>query len=271
MKFSHTSVTIGAVVVTALLTSTVSAGAAAVLITGAQIKDGTITAADLATNSVTGAKVQDKTLTSADFAPGTLLRGPRGASGGGIGLVQGVPTVKVLPAGYTLVTATCAGNQVAVAPQYSLASKQTDASPWGAYTGTKVSLHFSMQSPDQTAWMYAFENTEQAMQVRVTAGVLCSPQVGSIGLVQGVPAVTVIPPGYTLVTATCAANQTAVAPEYSVSAGQAPTWHPYTGTKVSLQLSTQAASQSAWVFAFENTEQATHVRVTAGVLCSTNP
>ena len=172
MKFSHTSLTIGAVILTAVVSSTVSAGAAAVLITGAQIKDGTITAADLATNSVNGAKVQDKSLTSADFAPGTLLRGPRGASGGGIGLVQGVPAVKVLAPGYTLVTAMCAGNQVAVAPQYSLSAGQ--APTWHPYTGTKVSLQFSMQAANQSAWVYAFENTEQAMHVRVTAGVLCS-------------------------------------------------------------------------------------------------
>ena len=80
MKFSHTSVTVGAVVVTAVLASTLSAGATA-LITGAEIKDGTITARDLADGSVTSAKVHDGTLTRRDMAPGALIPGPRGVAG----------------------------------------------------------------------------------------------------------------------------------------------------------------------------------------------
>ena len=94
MRFSHTSVTVGAVIVTAVVCSTVSAGAAA-LITGAQIKDGTITAADLATNSVTSPKVKDGSLTAKDFAAGTLLRGvpgPRGIPGPATGHAGGALT-----------------------------------------------------------------------------------------------------------------------------------------------------------------------------------
>jgi len=81
MKLSQTGITVAAVVVTAVLTSTISAGAAAVLITGAQIKDGTITTVDLADNAVTGDKVKNGSLTSSDFAAGTLLRGATGATG----------------------------------------------------------------------------------------------------------------------------------------------------------------------------------------------
>jgi hypothetical protein len=81
MKLSHTGVTVAAVVVTAVLSSTISAGAAAVLITGAQIKDGTITTVDLADSAVTGEKVKNGSLTSQDFASGTLLRGATGATG----------------------------------------------------------------------------------------------------------------------------------------------------------------------------------------------
>ena len=186
MKFSHTSVTVGAVVVTAVLASTLSAGATA-LITGAEIKDGTITARDLADGSVTSAKVHDGTLTRRDMAPGALIPGPRGVagqrgpqgvpgpSGGSIGLVTGVPTIQVLPAtaGLHIVRAFCAHNQVAVAPEYSL-TWSLHSPAFGPYVGSNVRLNFSMQSPDRTEWIYGFVNTENAAVVKVTAGVLCS-------------------------------------------------------------------------------------------------
>ena len=71
MKLSQTSLTGGAVVIAAVLSSTISAGAAA-LITGAQIKDGTITSADLATNAVTSAKVKDRSLVGNDVSRDSL-------------------------------------------------------------------------------------------------------------------------------------------------------------------------------------------------------
>jgi hypothetical protein len=45
---------------------------AATLITGAQIKDGTVTTADIANNSLTGADVRDGGLFSSDIADGSL-------------------------------------------------------------------------------------------------------------------------------------------------------------------------------------------------------
>jgi len=81
MKFSQTSVTLAAVVITAVLTSTVTAGAASVLITGKQIKDGSIGTVDLAKGAVTGAKVKDGSLTAKDFAAGELPSGAAGPAG----------------------------------------------------------------------------------------------------------------------------------------------------------------------------------------------
>ena len=69
MKFSHTSITVGAVVVTAVLASTLSAGATA-LITGAQIRDRSVTGVDIAKNSLTGTEINEN----------RLARVPRAAS-----------------------------------------------------------------------------------------------------------------------------------------------------------------------------------------------
>ncbi len=67
---------VGAIV----LSSTISATAAS-LITGAQIKDKSITAADIANNTLTGAQVKNGSLTAADFAAGTLFKGDTGSTG----------------------------------------------------------------------------------------------------------------------------------------------------------------------------------------------
>ena len=54
---------------------------AAVTITGANIKDGSVKATDLAASSVTSAKVKDGTLLRKDFKAGQLQDGARGAAG----------------------------------------------------------------------------------------------------------------------------------------------------------------------------------------------
>ena len=69
-----------AIVGAIVLSSTISATAAS-LITGAQIKDKSITAADIADNTLTSRQVKNGTLTAADFAPGTLFKGDTGPKG----------------------------------------------------------------------------------------------------------------------------------------------------------------------------------------------
>lgn len=54
---------------------------AAVTITGANIKDGSVKATDLAASSVTSAKVKDGTLLRKDFKAGQLQAGAQGAAG----------------------------------------------------------------------------------------------------------------------------------------------------------------------------------------------
>lgn len=60
-----------AIIATAVLSSTISAGATA-LITGAQIQDGSITGIDIKANSLGSGRIADGTLRRADMAPGTL-------------------------------------------------------------------------------------------------------------------------------------------------------------------------------------------------------
>ena len=67
---------VGAIV----LSSTISATAAS-LITGAQIRDHSITAVDIANNTLTTTQIKDGSLRVADFAPGSVLKGATGAQG----------------------------------------------------------------------------------------------------------------------------------------------------------------------------------------------
>ena len=80
MKPVRFPVVVGLVTGTFVLSSIVSAGAAA-LITGAQIKDGTITAADIKAHSLTGLDIKNGSLTASAFKPGVLLKGQKGDAG----------------------------------------------------------------------------------------------------------------------------------------------------------------------------------------------
>jgi hypothetical protein len=87
---------------------------AAVTISGANIKNNSVTAADLAKGSVTSSEVRNGSLRAADFAAGALPAGPRGATGApgaagaagapGANGAQGLPgpLPDTLPAGKTL-------------------------------------------------------------------------------------------------------------------------------------------------------------------------
>ena len=70
-----------ALVCGSMLESSAVSVAAATLITGAQIKDRSITAVDIASNTLTSNEVKNGSLTVADFAPNTLLKGDTGPQG----------------------------------------------------------------------------------------------------------------------------------------------------------------------------------------------
>ena len=72
MKFSHTTLTIGAVVATVVLSFSIAASSAVVLNSGQRIRDDQITAVDLAHQSVTGEKVNSGSLTAVNVTAGTL-------------------------------------------------------------------------------------------------------------------------------------------------------------------------------------------------------
>ena len=79
MQISRGMVIVTIVGVT-LLSSTISATATS-LITGAQIKDRSITAADIANNTLTGAQVKNGSLSASDFVSGTVIKGDTGPAG----------------------------------------------------------------------------------------------------------------------------------------------------------------------------------------------
>jgi hypothetical protein len=99
-KHSLTSVIVLSV---AIVISSASTGVAAVVITGKQIKNGSITTVDLANSSVTGAKIKNGSITGYDLAAGVTRQGPQGIQGPqgvqGLRGVQGpagvVPTFKI--------------------------------------------------------------------------------------------------------------------------------------------------------------------------------
>ena len=89
---------------------------AAGLIGTAQLRDGAVTTPKLAPQAVTASRVRPHSLGAGVFAPGTLLRGPRGASGASVQVIDvpytaelttGTPTATLtypIPAGSWLVT-----------------------------------------------------------------------------------------------------------------------------------------------------------------------
>jgi hypothetical protein len=89
---SKPSLTSVIVLSVAIVISSASTGVAAVVITGKQIKNGSITTADLANSSVTGAKIKDGSITGRDIAPGVIRQGPQGTRG-----LQGLPGLPGTP------------------------------------------------------------------------------------------------------------------------------------------------------------------------------
>ena len=81
MPRPHALTTVAAVGLGLIVVGTVVGGpaGAANLITGKQIKDGTVAGRDVANGSLTGADVRDGSLTRRDF--GTLPQGPQGPGG----------------------------------------------------------------------------------------------------------------------------------------------------------------------------------------------
>jgi hypothetical protein len=158
----------------ALVVSIAGSAAATALVTGTQIKDGSVTGRDIHTHTIKDVDIRDGSLTARDFAGGSVT-GPAGAQGdtgpagvvgptGHSGLEYDVTTFTIDPDSYFSQVAPCT-----TAGKVALAGGETSDRPGD------TRLEDSAPSDDtHTGWLITARNANLVARLTVQAWVVCA-------------------------------------------------------------------------------------------------
>lgn len=167
------------VAILALFVSLGGTGYAAITITGRNIKNGSITNADLGTRSVRSSNVEDGSLLSSDFKLGQLPAGARGPAGpagnSGAPGTPGSPGAPGAPglSGYEVVVGRTINNQAGTST-WDHVDCPNGKHVLGGGVDTSSSLqHASTSAPWLGAWSVLVKNTS-AFDQTFTVNVICA-------------------------------------------------------------------------------------------------
>jgi hypothetical protein len=157
-------------------------GYAAITITGKNVKNGSITNADLATRSVRSSNVEDGSLLSSDFKPGQLSAGARGPAGPqgpkGHAGAPGTPASPGAPgapglSGYEVVVGRTINNQAGTSTSDHVDCPNGKHVLGGGVHPSSSLQHASTSAPWLGAWSVLVKNTS-AFDQMFTVNVICA-------------------------------------------------------------------------------------------------